>query len=726
MLNYGNKDFRNLQEQVLKNMRDIQDMEQGATVLADFGIKIVGQVDSSNDLPDPATYEGDYGDAYIVGESEPYDYYIFTRAFEGQEEPSWFDLGQFPVPGPTGPQGPQGEPGEIANVGMNIGSVSTLSPGQSASASIVKSGTLSDPVFTLSLGIPQGAQGIQGPQGPQGPQGAKGDKGDKGDKGEQGGLIEIVGIVATASELPSPATLQKLDAAYLVGASPDYELYVQVGETPSTALWTNLGAINEGTVVTVGGVGQPVWNADTKVSVFDGQLVNTLYGEAAGTGNGQTHVPYGTSATANYIVQRDINGQVEVPQTPTSNAHAASKKYVDDVAAALIPTAYAGDLIVGTSTAHEATRLAIGSANQLLGVNSAGTGLEYKTINSVPAYTSSDSDKVLKVNSLGTGIEWGSGGSGGGGGAFTKITKSIVVAGSGAFDGFSLASGASFSENSGVGEASYLILDATPSTWQSATDKYELTDNSSGYKTFHDSMFIGSQYFSNSGQHRRLPPSKWSIATGTFFSDAGSSGSTYSSGLGNLECSLILGLNRDNSIQTPSGNYMGSIIAGYAPKIQQGSTNYSLILANATTYLKYQGRIQSSIVLIDSDANFSALINSNTNYDVYNVRGCILAGYSNTLTQSSTSSNYSLYGCNLLGYKNSFTVSATAEGITLLGSYGTYSSSNSTDKLVVGAGASGALANCFAAGNDSTNGDYIKIGDTMITETQLQALLATL
>ena len=236
MLAFGNKEFRNLQEQVYKNMSDIQDMMQGVNVLADFGIAVVGQVDSAADLPDPATYDGEYGDAYIVGEEEPYDYYIFTRAFEGEETPQWFDLGQFPVPGPQGETGAQGPVGATPDVAIDIGTVSTLSPGQSATASIVKSGTAEDPVFTLSLSIPQGAQGIQGPQGPHGPQGQKGDTGAQGPRGEQGGLIEIVGIVADADDLPSPATLQKLDAAYLVGSSPDYELYVQVGETPSTAL----------------------------------------------------------------------------------------------------------------------------------------------------------------------------------------------------------------------------------------------------------------------------------------------------------------------------------------------------------------------------------------------------------------------------------------------------------------------------------------------------------
>lgn len=366
MLNFGNKDFRNLQEQVLKNMRDIQDIEQGATILANFGIKIVGQVDDVSELPDPATYEGEYGDAYIVG-SDPYEYYIFTRAFEGQEQPSWFNLGQFPVPGPQGEKGDKGDTGNTPVIGAAVGSVSTLQPGQSATASVTVSGTADYPSMTFNFAIPQGAQGIQGPQGPQGPQGQRGLQGEKGEKGEQGGLIDIVGIVATANDLPSPATLQKLDAAYLVGASPNYELYVQVGETPSTALWTNLGAVNEGTVVTVAGTPQTVWEANSKVSVSDGYATDTLYGQAAGLSNGQTHVPYGTAASANYIAQRDINGQLLVPETPTLNGHAASKKYVDLVASAS-PIQYEGDLIIGDNNGN-ASRLAVGASGQFLRVS---------------------------------------------------------------------------------------------------------------------------------------------------------------------------------------------------------------------------------------------------------------------------------------------------------------------------------------------------------------------
>lgn len=105
MLKFGNREFRNLQEQVLKNMCDIQDIEQGATVLAAFGIKVVGQVNQASDLPAPATYQGNLGDAFLVGTQAPYDYYIYAKAYEGQEQAAFYNLGQFPKPGPKGDTG---------------------------------------------------------------------------------------------------------------------------------------------------------------------------------------------------------------------------------------------------------------------------------------------------------------------------------------------------------------------------------------------------------------------------------------------------------------------------------------------------------------------------------------------------------------------------------------------------------------------------------------------
>ena len=117
--------YLNIQEQVEKNRVDIQSIMQGATVLADFGIKVIGHVDESTDLPDPAEYEGDYGDAYAVGTEAPYNFYIFTRAFEGEEDPSWFNIGIFPQPGPQGETGPAGQEGATGNGIQSIAKVST-------------------------------------------------------------------------------------------------------------------------------------------------------------------------------------------------------------------------------------------------------------------------------------------------------------------------------------------------------------------------------------------------------------------------------------------------------------------------------------------------------------------------------------------------------------------------------------------------------------------------
>lgn len=209
MLAFGNKEFRNLQEQVFKNMKDIQDIQDGATVLAEFGIKVIGQVADERDLPDPEEYDGEYGDAFIVGTEAPYDYYIFTRAFEGDETPQWFNLGIFPQPGPQGPQGEQGPQG------------------------------LQGPQGPQGPAGQDGATGLQGPQGPQGPAGQDGAAGPQGPKGDTGTSYIIKGTVATESGLPNPALVDR-QSAYLVGSDEPYDLYVIIGNEGSLQ-WFNAG-----------------------------------------------------------------------------------------------------------------------------------------------------------------------------------------------------------------------------------------------------------------------------------------------------------------------------------------------------------------------------------------------------------------------------------------------------------------------------------------------------
>jgi hypothetical protein len=60
MLKFGNKEFRNLQEQVAENMKNIDGIIKGSAVLGEFGIKVMGQVDDIEDLPTVAEYKEEH------------------------------------------------------------------------------------------------------------------------------------------------------------------------------------------------------------------------------------------------------------------------------------------------------------------------------------------------------------------------------------------------------------------------------------------------------------------------------------------------------------------------------------------------------------------------------------------------------------------------------------------------------------------------------------------
>ena len=243
MLAFGNKEFRNLQEQVLENMKNIQAIEGGSMVIGEFGIKVIGQVASPDDLPDPETFEGEYGDAYLVGTTTPYDYYIYTRAFENEEYPTWFNIGVFPAPGPQGPQGPAGADGAQGPRGIQG---------------------------------PTGATGPMGLQGPKGDKGEKGDKGDTGDTGPQGpaGITyEILGTVDSSSELPSPTIVQR-NSAYLVGTEAPYDLYVIMGQTGSL-VWFDCGQVSMGPQGPQGETGAAGVSVDSITKTSTSGLVDT-------------------------------------------------------------------------------------------------------------------------------------------------------------------------------------------------------------------------------------------------------------------------------------------------------------------------------------------------------------------------------------------------------------------------------------------------------------------
>ena len=132
MLKYGNKDFRNLQEQVFENMKDIESLEQLATV----GLNVKYIVATTAELAEITGMEE--GEFAAVGVASPYTLYCY----HGE---SWVSFGEFPKAGPQGETGATGQTGAKGPKGD-----------------------------TGPIG-PRGAQGPTGPQGPRGPMGPSGE-----------------------------------------------------------------------------------------------------------------------------------------------------------------------------------------------------------------------------------------------------------------------------------------------------------------------------------------------------------------------------------------------------------------------------------------------------------------------------------------------------------------------------------------------------------------------
>ena len=200
MLTVNGKEFRNLEEQVLKNQSDIKFIINEQGVLNQFGIKVIGQGSDLLDLPSVENYkqsnpEWKYGDTYAIGTVPPYSLYVLTRANGSNAEDYWFNIGNFPAPGPKGDTGDQGPAGEVGPRGLQG---------------------------------PQGIQGIQGRTGavgPVGPTGAQGPQGPQGQKGDPGNIYKIIAVLDNIGQLPTPSEYIR-NNAYII----NNHLYAIVGE----------------------------------------------------------------------------------------------------------------------------------------------------------------------------------------------------------------------------------------------------------------------------------------------------------------------------------------------------------------------------------------------------------------------------------------------------------------------------------------------------------------
>lgn len=261
--------INNLEQQVEYNKRNIERHFEIDRVLANFGIRIIGRVDTREDIdtqtPPPGGYE--YGDAYAVGElGTVYDYYIYTRPFDDSDDDQWFDIGALQIVGPAGPKGPQGEKGnngentrwyrintfedlntdELRNAPAGTFAVIAGYSNTDTGALLPLQGTVyykfdDAPGYWEAAGSIIGPKGLQGEMGQRGPTGPQGPSGAIGPTGPRGLGLVILGNDAQLP-LPSPVTVRR-DGAYLVNVGGEKHLYAITGTgSPSDPLvWEDLG-----------------------------------------------------------------------------------------------------------------------------------------------------------------------------------------------------------------------------------------------------------------------------------------------------------------------------------------------------------------------------------------------------------------------------------------------------------------------------------------------------
>lgn len=338
MIQINNTELRNLEEQVLFNSNRIDSIIEGNEVLAEMGIKVVGQASSTTGLPNAETYTGNFGDAYLVGTQAPYSYYIYTRPFAGEELPKWFNLGQFPVPGPQGPQGVRGPIGLMGQSGKwyTTDSVPNFTgyegdmaivltaPNNANNGNILK--WSDEEGDWLLVGNIRGPQGVKGANGAQGPIGPIGPQGPVGPAGPQGQFITIKGTLTNIDQLPDPTTVGR-ESAYIIPINDVNHIFVITGE--DTLLWTDAGSFSGGSRVTVNGAFVQSFDADTKLNTLSGGVTG-VYVRENGIDTGKY---YSQGAGPNWMVQRTNEGQIALPDQTTTiptDDQAISKKYADD------------------------------------------------------------------------------------------------------------------------------------------------------------------------------------------------------------------------------------------------------------------------------------------------------------------------------------------------------------------------------------------------------------
>ena len=312
----------NLEKQVQKNKDDIEYIINQEGALNQFGLRVVGQVETIGNMPTVQAYKEsnpkwEYGDAFMVGVSteeatvvdvDNATLLVLTRANTVYPNDFWMNLKEFPKPGPVGPQGPQGEQGIQGEKGLGVISGTQLPSTNYPAGTTFINATTGD-VFVYSgqqwdkIGNIKGATGSVGPVGPQGKTGPIGQTGATGPQGPRGIGVNILGTLTSTSQLPDPATVGK-DSAYIIPADGVNHLWVIEGT--DNLVWTDFGTAGLGEKGDKGDAGVGIDTMTNLDLTYGNTTVN--YDTVNGmTINGQARFTYNGGTT------KDVTMDIDVP-----------------------------------------------------------------------------------------------------------------------------------------------------------------------------------------------------------------------------------------------------------------------------------------------------------------------------------------------------------------------------------------------------------------------------
>lgn len=318
---FDGKLYLNLEKQVQKNKEDIEYIINEEGALNQFGLRVVGQVETISDMPTIQAYKQsnpnwEYGDAFMVGAStaeatvvdvDNATLLVLTRANTVYPNDFWMNLGKFPKPGPVGPKGEQGEQGIQGVKGIGVMSGSS-NPTASAPATTTYINATTGDVFVYSgqkwdkIGNIKGATGSIGPAGPQGKTGPIGPTGATGAQGPRGIGVNILGTLTSTSQLPDPTTVEK-DSAYIIPADGVNHLWVIEGT--DNLVWTDFGTAGLGEKGDKGADGVGI-NTMTDLDLTYGNTT-VDYNNDGITINGQARFTYDGGTT------KDVTMDIDVP-----------------------------------------------------------------------------------------------------------------------------------------------------------------------------------------------------------------------------------------------------------------------------------------------------------------------------------------------------------------------------------------------------------------------------